>query len=380
MDLFVLADTSQDIPQSTFDRIRDFIESIGRVYVDTDGKVRVSIIGYGEKSKVILPKKQGTSLMALRMGMKNFIQTKDERKLGNALENVRNMIQRAGDVRRNAGSLVLAMAAGKNSIADSSKMVAEADKLKRAGIPVAAIGIGKAAKENMFLSIASSPRNAFKVENTDDIWNVMSDVSRLVGVAKKLGHKLDLGFIVGADKSGSSDDFDLGKSLIVEMLKSIEVSPDNSRIAVIVYGREAKVVFPLNIVTNREAAIQRIEALKRPDGSSGLSKAIELSRQVMNAEISDREGIPKTVIILTNSGIDTSARLAASLLIADGIKVKGVRLGKQGTLDEISSITTKPSDAVQLLNSAGINTLATALLSSLLPGWFLLKHNIIFLT
>ena len=151
--------------------------------------------------------------------------------------------------------------------------------------------------------------------------------------------KLDLGFLFGADGSNSQKDFDTEKKIATEMLNNFVISSSNTRVGIIQYGRDPRVVERLDSYTDKKT-LTYIIGLLNPTEGHRIDKALDLVRtNLFDERYGARRGIPKTVIVFTNKKSDVSPKDAARKLRDLGVKTIAIGVGEKVDKGELKDIT-----------------------------------------
>ena len=368
-----MIDTSKGVPVSMLDKVKDFIASQGRMFNISSNAVKVSVLSFGSKSKILLPIDQGKSVTALRLALEKVAPTEEERHVEKALEGVKEYILRRKDgVRENAGKVVVLMVTGRNSPLGLDKMKSEAMELRNAGVELAVVGIGSSLDEIHLKSVATSPDKFVQVASDNELPEASPVISKSMNSATLSSPKVDLGFVFGADGPNAANDYALGRKLIIEILKKLQLSPDKSRFGLVLYGRLAAVLIRLDTFDNRDRGIKLIEELRLPSLGFALEKALELTRSnLFCVSYGARKDVPKTAIVLLNKRPDLESILAAGKLIKDGVKVKAIAFGETSDVATLKGLTSTNKDALKISSEEDIQKIAEQVLSTLLPGMLL---------
>lgn len=106
----------------------------------------------------------------------------------------------------------------------------------------------------------------------------------------------DVVFLVDASNSVTSLNFQLEKKFVKAMARSLNMSPDNSRASVIVYGSKHSVVLSLDEASDLDSFKLAVDSASYVDGPRRMDLALEAAAAVMNQAT---RNVPKIVILLT---------------------------------------------------------------------------------
>lgn len=358
------------MPQSTLGRMKEFVSAQGRVFDLSESKTRMSVFSYGGIARKMLPLSEGTSFTALRIALDKVSGRNGQRKVGSVLKAVKDIIANKKDgFRGSATTVVVVLIAGRDIISSVAELTRESEELLRIGVILIAIGVGPNVKARDVEAIGIRTQNIVFTEPDDSILDLISNISRILGKTSKQSERVDVAFIMGVGKPGEYHQFELGKRLMIEIVKQLSVSSEATRIGLIVYGRNARIMLPLNQGLTRGKLIKSIAELSVPEGQNGLGRALDLTRSsLFTKENGRRSGVPKTVMMFLTSGADQAARLASKRLIEDGVKLKAIGLSNSVPLESVNSLSSTPKDAVIVGSESDVGDVAGRMTDTLLPG------------
>ena len=378
LDLFYLVDTSENVSTDTLQKMKDFIADQAKLY-KMSGGVRISVTSYDNISRTYLPVEQHTSIEAVQRALEKVTKTSNPRRVENALNSVKEVILNGRQgVRKEAGKVVVLLIAGRNERSGFNELRKEAENLRRAGADIAVIAIGSDMNESEIKSVTTTPNEIVRVPTADRLKDATADISNAVSSAQKMSKPVDIGFVIGASGPSADKDFKLGKEVIIDMLKRIEVSFDKSLVGLVLYGPDARIVLRLDMVNKRDDAVRAVESLRIPGEGYALEKAIGLSRRDLFSELyGARRGIPKTLVILLNMNANSAEKSQVERLKADGMKVVVISLGKEVADDTTKHVATSSEDFVKVSSKDDLRAGAKKAVSSLLSGNHILNDSIL---
>ena len=349
--------------------MKDFIVEQAKLYKMSSG-VRISVTSYNNISRTYLPVGQHTSIEAVQRALGKVTKTNNPRRAENALNSVKEVILNGRDgVRKEAGKVVVLLIAGRNERSGFNELRKEAEDLRRVGADIAVIAIGSDINEDEIKSVTATPNEIVRVPTADRLKDATADISDTASSAQKISEPVDIGFVIGASGPSADKDFKLGKDVIIDMLKRMDVSFDKSLVGLVLYGPDARIVLRLDMVNNRDDAVRTVEGLRIPGEGYALEKAIGLSRRDLFSELyGARRGIPKTLVIILNMNANSAEKSQVERLKADGMKVVVVSLGKEVADDTTKDVATSSKDFVKVSSKDDLRAGAKKAVSSLLPG------------
>eukprot|EP00112_Aurelia_sp_Birch-Aquarium-sp1_P005724 Seg1649.2 transcript_id=Seg1649.2/GoldUCD/mRNA.D3Y31 product="Collagen alpha-4 chain" protein_id=Seg1649.2/GoldUCD/D3Y31 len=369
VDVFYLIDSSKYVSSDTLKEMKDFVIEQGNVYnVSRDG-VRISVMSYSDTLKTYLAVGQGVNMDLVKGAVGKVTESSKPRNVEKALKSMKDVIQNGRDgVRKEAGKVVVLLIAGRNERSGFNELRKEAGDLRRVGADIAVIAIGSDVNKDEIKSVVATPSEIVRVPTADRLNTVTANISDRVSGAQLMSDPLDLGFVIGASEPSADKDFKLGKYFMKEILKKLDVSPDKSRVGLIVFGSDARIVFRLDTVRDKDNAIRAIEGLRMPGNGNALEKAIGFSRTYMFSELyGARRGIPKTLVVLTNKNSNSAEKSEVDKLKTDGVKVVVVSLGKNVVDETTKTLATSSKDFVKVSSKDDLRNVIKEAVSSLLP-------------
>ena len=370
MDLFYLIDNSKYVSTNALKKMKDFVMEQGKVYNSSRDGVRISVMSYSDTLKTHLAVGQGTNMDLVRGAVSKVIESSKPRHVEKALLSMKEIIKNGRQgVRQKAGKVVVLLIAGRNELSGFNELKKEAEHLRRVGADIAVIAIGSDMNEDEIKSIATTPSDIVRIPTADRLNDATANISDTVNGAQTISDPLDVGFVLGASGPSADKDFKLGKDVVTEMVRKLDVSADKSRVGLVVYGSDASFVFRLDTVRDKDNAIRAIEGLRMPGDGNALDKAIGLSRRYMFSELyGARRGIPKTLVLLLNQNANSADKSEVEKLKSDGVKIVVVSLGKNVADDTTRDLASSRKDLVGIKNTGDLRSGTREAVSSLLPG------------
>ena len=371
-ELFFLVDTSKDVPENLLGKMRDFVKKQGQVYNSSLDKARFSLVSYADRPTTILAINKGTSMTALSNALKRVRKADGQRQVGKALMNIKDVIVNERDgVRPTAGKVVVLMVAGKDAPSDLQRMKLEAEALARAGVNIVVIGIGSDVDEAVLKLATTNPDNVVKLKFDNQLLDAVAPVSKAVSTSVRDPSPLDVGFIIGAEGSDAVKDFNLQKDITKRLLDRLDIASDKSRIGLIVYGSDVRVRVRLDSDNDRNSAKKLVHDLRMPRPGFALARAIAISERYLFAEgYGARKGVHKVAIVFVNRDVDTPSKSAASKLLAKGIRVVAVAVGRMGNIESVKDIASSGKDVVKIASADDIQKGTEKALLAVLPSMY----------
>ena len=353
--------------------MKEFVSTQARVFPVSNSKARISLLSYGEKTSKLLPINEGSSVMALRLALNKITQGMGLRYVGGVLAVVRDIVSNKKDgIRAGAKKVFVLFIAGRDLKSDAAELTKQSEELRRLGVGLVVIALGPFVKKSDIEAMGMKSGNILYSETDAEIMSKLSGISQIVAAIEKKREQIDVVFIIGSSRNDDATQFELGKKIMVGIVKHLDVSPYGVRIAIIVYGTDARIFLQLDRSTSKENVIKTISGLTLPLGGDGLGKAIDLSRKEIFAVEANgtRTGVPKAAIVFVTRDIDVPASIAFVMLAQDNVKVKAIALSSSIGLDSLRSVSSTPKDAVLIASEGDLAQVLPRLVGSLVPGWY----------
>ena len=182
--------------------------------------------------------------------------------------------------------------------------------------------------------------------------------------------------MLGADGVNAARDFSIEKQIAKQMLNEFKVSPDNTRVGLIQYGREPRLVARLDSNTDRRTLDYFIDTLSSSGGGIQMDKAFDMVRTALFTErYGSRRGVPKTIVVLTNKAVDASSQVAAEKVRDLGVKIIVIGVGQQVVKNQLKGIAGIDSAVMVVRSQEEVKNIVKDVAKSALPGMFITTYS-----
>lgn len=370
LEMFFAIDVSNDVSRRTLERLKEFVAAQGQIFNLSSEKTRLSLFSYGETATKLLPLDQGISALPLRLALDKVSGRMGQRKVVSVLRAVKDVVANNKDgLREKAKMILVIFIAGRDVLSSLKDLNRESEALRKLGVSLAVVGVGPFIGNDEIKTMQIRADNLLFSETDDSLFSAISNISRQIGSIQRKRDKIDVAFVIGARRPNDYQQFELGKKLIANVVRKLDVAQEAIRIGLVVYGSDARIALQLDRSINREDIFKSLNELQMPEAGNGLAKALDLSRTyLMSEERGVRKGVPKAVVVLLTSEVDQLSRVVSTRLIEDGLVVKGIALSSSVSLDSVKSISSTPMDAIRIVTEREIADVAKRISGSLLPG------------
>ncbi|XP_037136411.1 uncharacterized protein col6a3 isoform X2 [Syngnathus acus] len=386
-DVVFLIDGSSTA-RNDFPSIREMIKRVVEKLDVGEDKVRISVVQYSDDTKVEFLLKKYYTKNEVRQAVTDLRSIGGSRlNTGQALEWVsRNIYQRSAGSRLEDGvPQFLVVVTGGPSADD---VTAPADQLKRSHVAPIAIGSRNSDIDEL-RKISLKPELAYTVESFQQLPAVeqrlinsvktmsASDIIESYRPPDEVFDVLDVGrkdiifLIDGSDNTGATGIAHI-RDFILNLVKQLDVRPDQVRVGLVQYADGVKPEFSLNSHGAKPDVITAVRKLRQMGGrSSNLADAIEY---VIQNELKPSAGVrpveaSQHLVVLTGGRSPQDVSLYGPLL--KGSKVNCIGIGASGAdTRQLAQIAKSSEDVLQVRTFPGlpeINDRLVARLKGTLP-------------
>ncbi|XP_077011655.1 collagen alpha-3(VI) chain [Tamandua tetradactyla] len=352
-DILFLFDGSVNV-MGQFPSVRDFLHKvIDELDVKPDG-TRIAVAQYSDDVRVESRFDEHQSkpeILSLVKRMK--IKTGKALNLGYALDYAQRYIfvKSAGSrIEDGVLQFLVLLVAGRSS----DSVDGPANNLKQSGV-VPFIFQAKNADPTELELIVPSPAFILTAESLPKIGELQPQIVNLLksvqnGAPTPVSGEKDVVFLIDGSE-GVRSGFTLLKEFVQRVVESLEVGPDQVRVAVVQYSDRTRPEFYLNSYMDQQSvisAIRRLTLLGGPGPNTGAALDFVL-RSILVASAGSRiaEGIPQIVITLTADRSGDDVRGPSVVLKREGAVPIGIGIGS-ADITEMQTISYIPDYAVAI--------------------------------
>ncbi|XP_038644339.1 uncharacterized protein col6a3 isoform X2 [Scyliorhinus canicula] len=357
-DIVFLIDGSDNVGNTDFSFVRDFLTSIIENLDIGSDRVRIGLVQYSNYAETefylntyssedeILPHVEGLRLRGGR-----------PLNTGAALDYVlRTHFTRPSGSRKEEGvhQILVLVAAGRSR--DNVKP--SADALKQAAVTIFAVGAWNA-DQGQLREIASDPSLSLNVQEFHSLPNVQEQVMMSISTppaprestnaptvpinpAQKAS-KRDIVFLIdGSDNVGNTD-FSFVRDFLTSIIENLDIGSDRVRIGLVQYSNYAETEFYLNTYSSEDEILPHVEGLRLRGGrplNTGAALDYVLRNHFTRPSGSRKEeGVHQILVLVTAGRSRDYVKPSADALKQAAVTIFaiGARNADQGQLREIAS-------------------------------------------
>ncbi|KAM4835908.1 collagen alpha-3(VI) chain [Thomomys bottae] len=179
-----------------------------------------------------------------------------------------------------------------------------------------------------------------------------------------VGSKKDVVFLIDGSQSASSE-FQYIRTLIERMVNYLDVGFDTTRVAVIQFGEDPKMEFPLNAHSSKDEVLSAVRRL-RPQGGSQVNVGSALAyvlKNIFRRPLGSRveEGVPQFLVLLSSRPSDDEVEDSAVELKQFG--VAPFAIARHTNQEELAKISLSPEYVFSVSTFRELPTLEQKLLT-----------------
>ncbi len=143
-------------------------------------------------------------------------------------------------------------------------------------------------------------------------------------LSRRCKTKVDLGIVLDGSESIGANNFESFKDFIEKLVNDFGVSDSSTRVSLILFSTNARVVFPLGQLVAFSQFQRVLSTLRYPGGLSRLDLAMNQASTMFDAANGGREGIPKILVVVSDGIQSVSSGIAAIKSAAKKLRSSGV--------------------------------------------------------
>ena len=167
---------------------------------------------------------------------------------------------------------------------------------------------------------------------------------------------LDMVFVLDASGSIGPINFESMKQTLEDIVSELNIGPDTTRVAVVVFSSSASLIFNLNRYTDKETLIEAIGDIRYTGGGTNTAAALALLRTNVFSEILGvrpvNESTRVAIVITDGHSNDADAtRQEAELLRSSAVfTIYAIGIGGGVGIEELISIAGNNNTVIQVEN------------------------------
>ncbi|XP_006846696.1 PREDICTED: collagen alpha-5(VI) chain [Chrysochloris asiatica] len=383
-DLVFLVDESFDTRQNLRD-LQKFLENITATMDVKDNCMRLGLMSYSDKAKIISSLKSSTTQVQFQQQIQKLSIHTGKSNAGAAIEKMRREVfSEAGGSRRAQGVPQVAVLVTHRSSDD--QVARAAAKLRRKGVTVFAISIPGANNTQLEEIVSYPPQQTIAMMNS---YADMKKHSK--AFLKKLQIKtwsyifhqagqtdLDkagcvdtneayLYFLIDGSGSIQPEQFEEIKEFMSQVTEIFNTGSDEIRVGVVQYSNEPRVEFDIGEYSNNVDLKKAIFNIKQLTGGTQTGKALDYMQQIIKEGREHwQPDIPVYLIVLTDGKSSDSVLEPAARVRAEGIIIHAIGIGEanktelQGIADDKQRVSYgKNFDSLKMIKNEVVHSICT---------------------
>ncbi|XP_035826806.1 uncharacterized protein LOC101848762 [Aplysia californica] len=365
-DIVFLLDESGSVGQSNFDKMLSFVQNVANDFTIGPNDVQVGVDTFSTSFGTDFHLKDHLSKPSLLSAVKNIHYSGGGTNTGDAIGHMtRESFTAAAGHRANVPKIAIVVTDGRSN--NKQATIAEAEKARKAGITMLAIGVGAGVDDSELNAIATDPdsQNVYKASSFDALKGLQGYIAtKACGAAKPqpsqnpppnqktCGSQADIVFLLDSSGSVGNSNFKLLLNFVNTLVQDLDIGQNKIRVGVEKFSSRPYNEFNLNKYNDKTSLQNAISNIKFQRGGTNTGDAITyLDQNMFKQSNGDRPGVPNIAVIVTDgrSNKPDETKAAAKLARDHGINVFSVGVGKGISKTELNEMATDPDNSHVLM-------------------------------
>ncbi|XP_062814082.1 collagen alpha-6(VI) chain isoform X3 [Anolis carolinensis] len=334
-DIYFLIDGSTSINSDSFHKdMKTFLKEVIKMFTVGPDHVRFGVVQYSNSHRTEFEIDKHSTISNLEKAINNIQYLTGDTYTGAALESMLGLFESARKQRKNKVPTYLIVLTDGDP---HDKVKEPADRLRKAGINVIAIGVGDI-KWKGLQEIGES--NVYYVHQYASLKTIKDNIVQDIcseEACKEM--KADIMFLVDSSGSIGDDNFKKMKTFIKEVVNRSYIGVDQVQVGVVHFSDTSKEVFSLNKNTSKKSdIIQAVEDMSLIGSTTNTGGALRFVSKYFKLAKQARPSVNKILVLITDGEASDEVTAPATELRNDGIIIYsvGVFNANKTQLEEIS--------------------------------------------
>uniref|UniRef100_G1KAQ5 VWFA domain-containing protein n=1 Tax=Anolis carolinensis TaxID=28377 RepID=G1KAQ5_ANOCA len=334
-DIYFLIDGSTSINSDSFHKdMKTFLKEVIKMFTVGPDHVRFGVVQYSNIHRTEFEIDKHSTISNLEKAINNIQYLTGDTYTGAALESMLGLFESARKQRKNKVPTYLIVLTDGDP---HDKVKEPADRLRKAGINVIAIGVGDI-KWKGLQEIGES--NVYYVHQYASLKTIKDNIVQDIcseEACKEM--KADIMFLVDSSGSIGDDNFKKMKTFIKEVVNRSYIGVDQVQVGVVHFSDTSKEVFSLNKNTSKKSdIIQAVEDMSLIGSTTNTGGALRFVSKYFKLAKQARPSVNKILVLITDGEASDEVTAPATELRNDGIIIYsvGVFNANKTQLEEIS--------------------------------------------
>ncbi|XP_076841877.1 collagen alpha-6(VI) chain [Brachyhypopomus gauderio] len=337
-DIYFLLDESGSITYDDFDDMKAFILEFLHVFDIGPDKVRIGVVKFADTATIVFHLNTYNTKADVERAVKALFMEGGGTRTDLGLEAMIPLFRQAEQTRREKVREFLIVITDGKSEPVGTPVKVPAEELRKQNITIYAIGVKDADKAELE-DMSGSPKRTFFVNNYDALKQIKSKILKEICSFEVCNDLLaDVVFLINGADDVDNIDFEHMKELIEFAVEKLPIRQNRVRLAVVQYGTNGRVEFPLNGFYDKDKLQKEILSMKQLGGRTFTGKALEEVTQVFEEASGGRANTLQFLVVVTDSLSKDNVTLPARMLRRRNINIYAVGMG-HANRDELLEIS-----------------------------------------
>lgn len=353
-DLVFLVDGSWSIGRENFEQIRLFLSSLVNSFDVGPDHVRVGLVQFSNepRTEFFLNSFKTKAKILESIHKLPYLGGGTNTGLGLDFLLTEHFTAAAGSrANHNVPQMAVVITDGRSQ----DDVVLQAEKLRRRGIVLYAIGI-KAADEEQLREIAN--QNVYSVSDFSTLQEISLNVvqtlcttveeaqSHITQLSKECttATVADIVFLIDGSSSIGTTNFEAMREFLKSVVSGLDIGPDKVRVGLVQYSDEPYQEFLLKDHLDKKSVLAELETFPYRNGGTETGKAIDFVRtQYLTPDAGSRasQRVPQIVVVITDGDSTDKVLDPAHALRQQGVVIFGIAVGKDN-IPQLQEIASQP--------------------------------------
>lgn len=303
-DVVFVLDSSGSVGKENWEKVLRFVESTIEELGVGRGRTQVGMIVYGTEAypKFGLNKYENADDIIKEVATFDWLDSNTNTSGG--IQAMREMFKNKDGFRANVPNIGIIVTDGK-STTDNHTTVPNAMAAKKDGILIVAVGVGNSVDYEELKGIASNESLILQVNNFDDLSKIKGNLKETAcDIPVDCRNDANIMFLVDSSGSVRDDGFEKIKTFINDLVDTLNVAKDQSKIGVITFSDTATLDIPLGEYFTRTDIRNAIDKIQYRRGKTNTAAALRMLREQGFSNNRISSFMRKIAVILTDGNSD----------------------------------------------------------------------------
>ncbi|XP_078356380.1 collagen alpha-4(VI) chain-like, partial [Oculina patagonica] len=370
VDIIYLMDSSGSIGAVDFERQKDFVKDLARIFSVGPGASRAAVVTYNDYPTVRSNFGDFDSTDEFAEAVESINQTRGRTRIDRALAKTSEMFESA---RKNVPKVLIALTDGSQTPdPDAIALDVASQSFRDQNVRVFALGVGHQINVTQLRSMVESNSDVFLVDSFVDLLRKSQTIAEKAcsEIVSSCVQGVDVAFLMDSSESITDEDFEREKTAVKEIARRfLRASPD-SRAGVIMYSGRPELSIDFKSQTSLDNFQSAVDALTHTRSMTRIDLALRYAAESLF--LNPRSSVSSIAVVMTD-GLQTPGPSVEPLgqavlpLRSKGVRVLAVGVGPRVDRNELKDLVTNQDDVFQMSSFQELLDKSNQLLEAVCP-------------